>query len=254
MKSKAITLIVFGVLVITTACAPGQLETLIEDQTNTISEQITNEGVQLQQEGIGPIEITPLPAGEEPYLPPPGEGDGGNINSRGERSTGTAPDGEPGKIESKAPSGLTLEGQAETLISWLTYQDQEYPFSIDYPDSYVILPAEVEFETDGPKLLHQLRFLDRQLASGDTADLEVPNFTIEVYELESLSLDTFLDEYFKRGNREPYDHGGLTGFKVFFNQMIAPNEFYYFADQNQVYKLIPLGLYSQEMLESFRIQ
>ena len=253
MNSKVITLIVFGVLVITTACASGQIETLIEDQANTISEQLSNEGIQLQQEGIGPLEITPLPPGEQ-HTAPPVEGDGGNINSQGEISTSAAPGGEPGMIESKAPGGITLEGKVESVISWLIYQDQEYPFSITYPDSYAVLPAENRSETAGPELLHQVRFLDRQLASGDTADLEIPNFKIEIYDLGNLSLENFLDENFDRGNREPFTQGEAIGIRVYFDQMIAPNEFFFFTDLRHVYKLTPLGKYSEEMLESFQIQ
>jgi hypothetical protein len=254
MNSKAISIIVFGVLVITAACAPGQIETLIEDQANTISEELTTEGIQLQQEGIGPIEITPPPAGEGHNLAPPSEGDGGNINSLGERSTSTAPDGEPGKIESKAPGGAALEGDVETAISWLVYKDLEFPFSIAYPDIHTILPAEYPSETSGPRLLYRLRFLDSQLASGETADLEIPNFSIEIFDRGELALDQFLDEYFDRGYREPFNQEGINGIRVYFDQLIAPNEFYFVADQDHVYKLTPMGVHSQEMLESFQIQ
>lgn len=253
MNSKVITLIVFGVLVITTACASGQIETLIEDQTNTISEQLSSEGIQLQQEGIGPLEITPLPPGEQRTAPPV-EGDGGNINSRGEISTSAAPGVEPGMIESKSPSGMSLESEVESGISWLTYQDQDFPYSIAYPDTYVILPAEIQSGTAGPELLHQVRFLDHQLASGDTADLEIPNFRIEIFDLGNRTLETFLDDEFDRGNREPFNQEGIIGLRVFLDQMIAPNEFYYFTHQNHVYKLTPIGEYSQEMLASFDIQ
>ncbi|MBY8999224.1 MAG: hypothetical protein KGD60_16070, partial [Candidatus Thorarchaeota archaeon] len=77
--------------------------------------------------------------------------------------------------------------------SWLTYQDQDFHFSIAYPDSYAILPAQNSSAAGGPELLHVLRFLDHQLASGDTAGLEIPNFTIEVFDLGSLSLEKFLE-------------------------------------------------------------
>jgi hypothetical protein len=254
MKRKVLYLIVFGVSVIAAACSPGQIETIIEDQANTISEQIASEAIQLQQEGIGPIEITPPPPGESHSLAPSSAGDGGNINSLGERTTSAASSGEPGMIESKAPGESTLEEAIQPAVSWITHQDQDHSFSIIYPDTYAILPDENPSAEAGPRLIHMIRFLDRQLASGDTADLEIPNFTIQIYDLGNLSLDTFLDEYFELGNREPFSLGGLYGIRVFFDQMIAPSEFYYFADQNHVYKLTPMGEYSQEMLESFKIQ
>ena len=253
MNSKLLFLIVFGMLVITAACAPAQIKTRIEDATNTEIEQATIEGIQLQQEGIGPIEITPPPPGEGQIFPPSTDGDGGNINSRGEQTTDAASDGTPGLIESKSPIGLTLEGEIAAAVNWLTFQDQAYRFSIDYPESYSILPEEDLSLGSETGLLKNLRFLDQQLADGATADLEIPNFTIEVFDLGNRTLDTFLEENFERGERERIELGELSGIRVSFNQLIAPNEFYYFSDNGYVYKLTPMGLYSQEMLGTFQI-
>ena len=157
-------------------------------------------------------------------------------------------------VDSQAPGGLTLEEEHQPAVSWLTYQDQDFHFSIAYPDSYTILPAQNSSAAGGSKLLHQLRFLDRQLASGDTADFEIPNFTIEVFDLGNLTLENFLDQHIETGNREPVSLGKLNGIRVSFDQLIAPNQFYYFADQSFVYKLTPLGEYGQQMLESFQIK
>ena len=253
MNSKLLFLIVFGMLLITAACAPAQIKTRIEDAANTEIEGPASEGIQLQQEGIGPIEITPLPSGEERSPVPSTDGDGGNINSKGERTTGAASAGEPGMIESKSPSGLTLEGEISAAVDWLTYQDQIFQFSIDYPQSYTILPDEDISSGSESGLLQDLRFLDRQLADGATADLEIPNFKIEVYALGNHTLETFLEVNFERGQREIIELGELSGIRVSFNQLIAPNEFYYFSDHGFVYQLTPMGLYSQEMLETFQI-
>jgi hypothetical protein len=253
MNSKLLFLIVFGMLVITAACAPAQTETRIEDATNTEIEGPASEGIQMQQEGIGPLEITPPPPGGDHNLAPSTDGDGGNINSKGERTTGAASDGEPGMVESKSPSGLTLEGEISAAVDWLTYQDQIFQFSIDYPQSYTILPDEDISSGSEPGSVQNLRFLDRQLADGATADLEIPNFTIEVYDLGNHTLETFLEGNFERGERETIKLGDLIGIRVSFNQLIAPNEFYYFSDHGFVYQLTPMGLYSQEMLETFQI-
>lgn len=253
MNSKLLFLIVFGMLVITAACAPAQIKTRIEDATNTEIQQPASDEIQLQQEGIGPIEITPLPPGEERSPTPSTEGDGGNINSKGERTTSAASDGEPGMIESKSPGGLTLEGEISAAFNWLTYQDQIFLFSIDYPESYSILPEEDLSLGSETGLLKNLRFLDQQLASGNTADLEIPNFTIEVYDLGNHTLETFLEVNFDRGDQEIIELGELSGIRVSFNQLIAPNEFYYFSENGYVYKLTPMGLYSQEMLGTFQI-
>jgi hypothetical protein len=254
MISKIIPLIVFGVMVITTACSAGEIDTFIQDQTNTVGEFPTGEAIQLQQQGIGPLEITPPPPGESYNLAPASEGDGGNISSLGEQTTGSVQGGEAGKIESKAPGGLTVNGDLERAASWLTYNDQTSPFTINYPDTYTLLSAGTQSQPSGPRLLQQVRFLDRQLAQGSTADLEIPNFTIEIFDIENHSLETFLDTYFEQGVRQSFNLGSLKGIRVYFNQLIAPNEFYYFADQGLVFKLTPLGEYSQEMLDSFQIQ
>ena len=253
MNRKVLFLIVFGILVLTTACAQGQLDTLIEDGTHQIIEQAAAEGIQLQQEGVGPLEITPPPPGEGPSQAPSRGGDGGNISSRGERTSGAGADGEPGMVDSSAPQGLALEGEIQPAVSWLVYQDQDFPFSIAYPDRYTILPPQSQ-STENPSLIHQVRFLDHQLAAGDTADLELPNFTIEIYALGDLSLETFLEQNSRFGNREPFKLGGRDGMRVFSNRLIAPNEFYYFPDRNYVYKLTPMGEFSQQMLESFQIE
>jgi hypothetical protein len=99
-----------------------------------------------------------------------------------------------------------------------------------------------------------VRFLDRQLAKASTADLEIPNFTIEIFDLENQSLESFLDAYFEQGERQTINLGNLKGIRIYFDQLIAPNEFYYFANQDLVFKLTPLGEYNQEMLDSFQIQ
>lgn len=254
MISKISPLIVFGVMVITTACSAGEIDTFIQDQANTVGESLSNEAIQLQQQGIGPLEITPPPPGEGHNLAPASEGDGGNISSLGKQTTGSVQGGGAGKIESKAPGGATLDGDLERATSWLSYIDQTYPFSINFPDTFTLLPAGTQTQPSRPTLLYQVRFLDRQLVQGSTADLEIPNFTIEIFDLENHSLETFLDGYFEQGVRQSFNLGSLKGIRVYFNQLIAPNEFYYFADQGLVFKLTPLGEYSQEMLESFQIQ
>lgn len=254
MNRRVHFLIILGMLILSSACTQVEIETLIGDSITTEIEQPASDEIQLQQEGIGPIEITPLPPGDEPNLAPSTDGDGGNINSRGERTTSESSNGEPGMIESKAPSGQTLEKDASLAVNWLTYQDPTYQFSIDYPDAYIILPEEdlPPGSDSGP--LKKVRFLDRELAGGATADLEIPNFMIEVYDLGSLSLENYLELNLERGEREAINIGSLSGYRVYLNQMIAPSEFYYFADHGHVYKLTPMGKYSQEMLESFQIR
>jgi hypothetical protein len=101
-----------------------------------------------------------------------------------------------------------------------------------------------------PAVIHRVRFQDTDLA---TAELEIPIFTVEVYELNMLTLEAFLDLTATGAESQIYTLGDLSGFRVTFNQLSAPNEFYYFAGDEYVYKLTPLGMYSEEMLQRFQI-
>jgi hypothetical protein len=253
MKYRTLYLVVLAVLLLSTACVQQGVESLAGGSESPRSEQTSGDDIQLQQEGIGPIEITPLPPGQEPSPAPPGAG-GGNISSQGERTAGEISDSQPGMIDSKAPGELTLEEQVVPAVNWLTYRDQDFGFVIEYPDAYVILEDPVDLAGSQPGLLGEIRFLDRQLAAADTADLEIPGFRIEVYELGDNTLESFLEDNLPRGRQESYELGDLSGVRATLNQMIAPHEFYYFADQGYVYRLTPLGEYGQQMLESFQIE
>jgi len=237
-----------------TACATGEIETLGEGIERITAQEPTSGEIQLQQEGIGPIEITPPTPGEAPSLPPATGGGSGNISSSGERSESNAPNEEPGMIQSKAPGGQVMEQELPAGVSWLIYQDQTFPFSLAYPDTYTILENDTLVEKSELNPIHQVRFLEKQLAEGDTSDLEIPNFTIEIYNLEEQSLESFLDKNFPQGQREQISLNNLNGLRVFFKNLIAPNQVYYLSDQGYVYRLIPMGEFSQEMLASFQIR
>lgn len=254
MFRRAIILGALCMQVFFTACAVGEMETLGEGITGITTQELTSGEIQLQQEGIGPIEITPPPPGEAPGLPPASAGGSGNISSSGERSESNAPSDQPGMIQSKAPGGQVLEQALPVGASWLIYQDQSFPFSLAYPDTYAILENDTLAEKTGLNPIHQVRFLDKQLAEGDTADLEIPNFTVEIYNLDEQSLESFLDKNFPQGQREQVTLNNVNGLRVFFNNLIAPNQFYYLSDRGYVYRLIPMGEFSQEMLASFQIR
>ncbi len=253
MKRMTILVSVIGWFILATACVQGKFEPLTNRPNTTASSQGGGE-IQLQHEGIGPLEITPKPDGDERAGAPSSEQLSGNISSSGKRSTSEPSTGKPGQIESIAPEGSMLEQKGSSQVNWLTYHDQSYSFSISYPATYTILPESAKSMEDEPAKVHQVRFLENQLASGDTMEFEIPNFTIAVYELGNQSLEAFVANKESGGEREAYSIGDLAGFRVFYNQLIAPGEYFYFSDSGYVYKLTPLGSYSQEMLHSFRIE
>jgi hypothetical protein len=253
MTRTTISFIVFGMFILTTACVQQDIDTLAQNVITPAAEKGID-AIELLQEGIGPLEITPDSSNANLPIDSSADQDGGNISSTGERSTQEPISGEPGQINSVAPGGLTLEQDAGQPVNWLTYRDQAYSFSIGYPDTYIILPKTEPSTNFDPELIHRVRFQDAQLAAGDTAEYEPPKFSIEIYTLGDQTLEDFISSVVSGGEREVYPLGNMTGFRVHFKQLIAPNEFYYFSEHGYVYKLTPLGLYVQEMLHTFQIE
>ena len=253
MNCKFSSLIVLGVLLLVTACAPDNQVAPDDGLSAPVSEAGGNE-IQLLQEGKGPLEITPDPAGRENTTTSSTNQGGGNVSpSSGEPQSKTIGEGS-GQIDSFAPSDLVADETGIKPVNWLTYRDEAFLFSIEYPDTYTILPETIKLEETDPLRAHRVRFQDIALATGDTASFEIPKFTIEIFDLGDLNLDAFIDKYAAGAERQVYTQGDLTGLRVYFNRLSAPNEFYYFSSHGYVYKLTPLGKYSEQMLHSFKIK
>ena len=182
---------------------------------------------------------------------------GGVISSSGEQSAASQGNDQAGLMPSSSSESAPSEGEQAKAVSWLTYVDEPFKFSIQYPDIYVILPeVDLLSENVSPGLVHQVRFQDRQLAASDTAALQPAQFTVEVFTLSGqTSLEALVQSNLPFPNLtiEPYTYGKLTGLRASTNRALAPNEFYFFAGNGMVYKLTPLGHYSTEMLQSFTI-
>ncbi len=144
MTRTTIFIIACGMLILTTACVQQDITTLAQSAITPAGEQGIDE-IEIQQEGIGPLEITPDSASANLPIEPAAGQDGGNISSSGKRSASESISGEPGQIGSVAPGEFTLEQDAIQPASWLTYRDQAYSFSIEYPDTYTILPETEPF-------------------------------------------------------------------------------------------------------------
>jgi hypothetical protein len=192
------------------------------------------------------LEAVISPSGEEAVRTP------GTNDQAGQEEGGSGATGEQGIAVS--PAGDTSEAGDTSMVTWLTYTDPERGISIKYPDTYTILPETEPFAGIRTQLIHRVRFQDKVLASGPTANLEPPQFTIEVFENpESLDLMDWLDRNVPNGSRAEVSIGSLAGTKVTMQTMMAPNEFYYLAGEREIYGLIPLGSYASEMLPSFKI-
>jgi hypothetical protein len=258
MKTRVLlSMLLFAALVLT-ACSPQELAALgtAENQPKVELQSggAGQTGPMGDVEGNGPVRIDISGQGNQ------GEEDGGVISSNGEGAAvaqGSGQAGQAGLLNSSSSGSASGEAEQAKAVKWLTYTDQANKFSIQYPDSYVILPeADLSTENVSSGMVHQVRFQDRQLAEADTAALEQPQFTVEVFTFTGkTSVDSFIKSVLPFSNMtiEPYSYGKLTGLRASTNRLLAPNEFYFFTGNGMVYKLTPLGPYSTEMLQSFTL-
>lgn len=254
MNARFLSILIFTSLLLATACTPGTIENL-----GAPAESQGGAGQTGQVDLLGQAE----PAGQISIpgsdvisnTPPPSEGGGGIITSSGQQSPSVAGNNEPQYSGATIAGGPEASGAVQQPVNWLTYQDKSYGFSISYPDTYVIL-EEIEFLKDAdPGLVHRVRFQDKKLATGETAKFELPKFSVEVYEKPDIeTLQAFIAAKGPGWTVESFQVGDLQGYRVRTNLMMAPNEFYFFEGGSYIYKLTPMGEYSQEMLQSFRIE
>jgi hypothetical protein len=189
---------------------------------------------------------------EKPDLLPAGDsGGGGLVNSEETILPGSAASSGPGSSSGYNPD----TDMTPPPPGWLSYTDAAFGFSISYPDVYVNLPeAADQYAQIHPGLVHRVRFLDETLAKGETADLEPPKFSIEIYANSSQAL---LDQWLETneipaGAYEEVGIDGITCTRITMPILLAPNQFIYCAFGKNIYKFTPLGSHSQEMLNSFK--
>lgn len=166
-------------------------------------------------------------------------------------SAGTAsPDGTPEIPSDSSAGGGGSSGSSgsatEAPVGWQTYTDPTFGFTINYPQGYTpVVNPEREASELAP--IYQVSFLD------STGDPTMAQFDIEVFENGGLSLEDWLNAHGPEGTRTPMDIGNRSGYEVTLIIEIAPNQFYYVADDSNIYKLTPLGPSGQEMLKSFKL-
>jgi hypothetical protein len=141
---------------------------------------------------------------------------------------------------------------------WRSYRNRDYGFSLRYPSEYVVLRERKGEAGAGPRALARVRFQERGRAAGQFADLEPPQFSVEVFEpagrgslREWLREAGWLDE---RDAAEAVElEGALEGLHVRKAAQMAPNEFYFYRTGRHLYRLTLLGEHSPAMLASFKL-
>lgn len=159
----------------------------------------------------------------------------------------------------EAEEAETAKADASTA-RWLVYQNKTHDFSIKYPRDFVILRerADDAHAPRRPKLLARVRFQDRKVLSYETAELEPPQLSVEVFEnKDSLGLRDWLNEvdWAAPGDTvEPLRlEGAREAVRVTSPRLMAPNEFYIYRAGPRVFRLTPLGRRGAVMVSTFRL-
>ncbi|MCG8349864.1 MAG: hypothetical protein MI924_19025 [Chloroflexales bacterium] len=192
-------------------------------------------------------------------MSPSGIMSSGPINNRESADQRSEPNDQPGSIEgalgeehSNSATTPPVGSISEQSNDWLKYTDSTFDFSVNYPDTYILW--ERPDETADSDLLGRVQFLDRVLAESETAALQIPNFSIEVFHLApSGSLLEWLEAHNVKGTITSIRINEREGYQASLLTLQAPNQFYYVADDERVFRLIPLGMYGERMLESFTV-
>ncbi|MFZ1238494.1 MAG: hypothetical protein WAV79_14000 [Anaerolineae bacterium] len=200
--------------------------------------------------------------------PTTGDQPGGLITSSGTQVPGQASAGSSGgQVQadssggsSGAPDATAGGNLGDALSHFQLYRSELCHFQIGYPNGspadYV--PQEGAVTNQGEATVCRVAFQDRVLAQSDTAALQPPLFLIEVFDRGSNA--QALEEWVRAqplpgkssAATEPTTLSGVTGLKVTLMQEMAPNQFFFVARDNYIYKLTPLGLYGNAMLATFR--
>jgi hypothetical protein len=160
-----------------------------------------------------------------------------------------------GGMGNAGPPSQAASNPAPSAVpaSWLSYSSQQFGFSIDYPDLYVVVD-QGNLPQDLPSVVGRVQFQDKALASSPTANLQPPQFLIDVFEnKDSLVLEDWLAANERRGTAQASAVGNASGYVVRLQTLQAPNQFYFVSQGQYVYRLVPLGQYSDQMLQSFKI-
>lgn len=165
----------------------------------------------------------------------------------------------PGSLPSSPPQSPD-ERNSEDMIrqptEWLTYANPSFGFSIEYPNTYVVIDTADNSTHEATSITHSFHFQDIMLAQSETANLQPPQFAIDIFEVPSdMSFEQWIDSNvtLSGSTRDAVEVGDYQGYVVSLPIQLAPNQFYYVAGDNYYYKLTSLGLYADRMLGSFTI-
>jgi hypothetical protein len=185
----------------------------------------------------------------------------GGIDSSGAVSAAGTQSSEPGTGDGSGYDG-SLPGSGETggsetgsgsPVQWIEYTDPNLGYSLSYPTIYTILPETQALSDLSPIMVGRLRMLEPEIAKSEFADMEPPKFSIEIFSNEqALPLDGWLTTTGLDGDLEKFQVDGVECQKLTLKIQLAPNQFIICMHDDKIFKFTPMGLYSDEILKSFK--
>ncbi len=156
------------------------------------------------------------------------------------------------------PSRPAMSSPATNIEShpdWIVVHDVEVGFTLRYPPHLVRLPEPSPLPERRPPLVARLRLLDRDLASGATADLEPATLAVEIFAPTAEPLRDWLARNGRQaaGISSTTVSGAIEAVRVRFPRLAAPNEFLYVRTARAVLALIPLGADGEAALSTLQL-
>lgn len=186
---------------------------------------------------------------------PPRTGDnGGIITSNGDRiDSGGDNSGAPG-VSGSSNGGGDSGGYVEwPSLTLKTYVDEKYGFSISYPDFYVVQLGPMAGSQPAVMPKYVVRFQDKKIAEGATADFEPPLFMIEIFsDKGDLTLKDWIikNQFASQGATfvDVEKPSANESIRVTLPTLMAPNSSIYYSVGQYIYRVTFLSPYSEQML------
>ena len=226
--------IVFGVtimsLLMVVACTPegSALSNSSETETPSSQAQSSDEDVIVDTTPMSQEELEAQPAGQSE----PGAGTG--------------------------DSGAQVEDRQPLSGAIVTYADDTYKFSVEYPSEFVFRTQPIDKLVQlTPKPDSSFIFMDPVTASSDIVDLELADLEIRVFVTGQISsLDSWLSSNGLWDNTvelKPFKTANVSGVEVCASTMIAPGCSYFVIGSDWVYQLTPATLEGENMINTFML-
>lgn len=187
------------------------------------------------------VDVTPMSAAEL-AAQPPGQTEGGPSAADADDSDQT----EPGGV-----------GELPSTADWVAYVDSTFGFSVAYPPSFVVRPADAARLTGLiPAPTASIYFMDPATADSALAGTDAPDLEVRIFETGPVgSLADWLSSAGVGADQTQTatQVGDLPGVEVCVSTMIFPRCSTFVVAPNRVYQLRALNLEGEAMMQTFAV-